>query len=48
MTQMVLQTCEKELAEAKKLSESIKRDTECLDHKVCFIRRLLETAGPRQ
>ena len=48
MTLMVLQTSEKELAEAKQISESIKRSTECLDHKVSFIRRLLKTAGPSE
>ena len=48
MTQTVLQMCEKELSEAKGISESIKRSTECLDHKVCFIRRLLKTAGPSE
>ena len=48
MTQMVLQMCEKELSEAKEISESIKQATERLDHKVCFIRRLLKTAGPSE
>ena len=48
MTQTVLQMCETELSEAKQMSESIKKETERLDHKVCFVRRILETAGRRE
>ena len=48
MHTVVLDTSRTELAKAKEISKSIKESTECLDHKVAFIRRLLKTPDSRE